>query len=99
MWRDVFLNNRDAVLEVLGRFNEDLTALQRAVRKGDGDTLFDLFTRTRAIRRAIIDAGQETTPPTSAARRSSTPRGEGRRLAFSPCVLLRPLKTLRKNLP
>jgi len=60
MWRDVFLNNRDAVLEVLGRFNEDLAQLQRAVRNGDGKTLFDLFTRTRAIRRAIVDIGQDT---------------------------------------
>ncbi len=63
MWRDVFLNNRDAVLEVLGRFNEDLSQLQRAVRNGDGQTLFDLFTRTRAIRRAIIDLGQDTAAP------------------------------------
>lgn len=58
MWRDVFLNNREAVLEVLGRFTEDLTALQRAIRWGDGDALQDLFERTRAIRREIIDAGQ-----------------------------------------
>ena len=58
MWRDVFLNNREAVLEMLQRFNEDLTALQRAIRVGDGETLFDLFTRTRAIRRRIIDAHQ-----------------------------------------
>lgn len=63
MWRDVFLNNRDAVLEVLGRFNEDLAQLQRAVRNGDGQTLFDLFTRTRAIRRAIVDIGQDTAAP------------------------------------
>jgi len=63
MWRDVFLNNRDAVLEVLGRFNEDLAQLQRAVRNGDGKTLFDWFTRTRAIRRAIIDIGQDTAAP------------------------------------
>jgi cyclohexadieny/prephenate dehydrogenase len=63
MWRDVFLNNRDAVLEVLGRFNEDLSQLQRAVRNGDGQTLFDLFTRTRAIRRAIVDIGQDTAAP------------------------------------
>lgn len=63
MWRDVFLNNREAVLEVLGRFNEDLSQLQRAVRNGDGQTLFDLFTRTRAIRRAIIDIGQDTAAP------------------------------------
>lgn len=59
MWRDVFLNNKDAVLEMLGRFNEDLTALQRAIRWGDGDALFDLFSRTREIRRRIIDAGQD----------------------------------------
>ena len=63
MWRDIFLNNREAVLEMLGRFNEDLTALQRAVRWGDGDTLFNLFTRTRAIRRSIIEAGQDTSAP------------------------------------
>lgn len=63
MWRDVFLNNREAVLEVLQRFNEDLTALQRAIRWGDGDTLFNLFTRTRAIRRGILDAGQDSAEP------------------------------------
>ena len=63
MWRDVFLNNREAVLEMLGRFTEDLTALQRAIRWGDGDTLFKLFTRTREIRRGIIAAGQETAVP------------------------------------
>ena len=60
MWRDVFLNNKDAVLEILGRFNEDLQALSRAIRWGDGDKLQELFTRTRAIRRGIIAAGQET---------------------------------------
>jgi cyclohexadieny/prephenate dehydrogenase len=63
MWRDVFLNNREAVLEVLGRFSEDLSALQRAIRWGDGDALFALFTRTRAIRRGIIDAGQDSAAP------------------------------------
>jgi cyclohexadieny/prephenate dehydrogenase len=63
MWRDVFLNNRDAVLEVLGRFNEDLSVLQRAVRNGDGQQLFEFFTRTRAIRRAIIDMGQDSAAP------------------------------------
>ena len=63
MWRDVFLHNREAVLEVLGRFTEDLFALQRAIRWGDGKALFDLFTRTRAIRRGIIEAGQETEAP------------------------------------
>jgi len=63
MWRDVFLANKGAVLEMLGRFSEDLTALQRAIRWGDGDALFDLFSRTRDIRRGIIDAGQETDEP------------------------------------
>lgn len=63
MWRDVFLNNKDAVLEMLGRFSEDLTALQRAIRWGDGDALQDLFTRTRAIRKGIVEAGQETDEP------------------------------------
>jgi cyclohexadieny/prephenate dehydrogenase len=63
MWRDVFLNNKTAVLEMLGRFTEDLTALQRMIRRGDGDGLFDLFTRTRAIRRSIIEIGQETAAP------------------------------------
>jgi cyclohexadieny/prephenate dehydrogenase len=59
MWRDVFLNNRQAVLEILQRLTEDVTALQRAIRWGDGDTLFNLFTRTRAIRRSIIEQGQD----------------------------------------
>lgn len=63
MWRDVFLHNKDAVLEMLGRFTEDLTALQRAIRRDDGETLFNIFSRTRAIRRQIIDAGQETPEP------------------------------------
>ncbi|WP_431856092.1 prephenate/arogenate dehydrogenase family protein [Azospirillum sp.] len=58
MWRDVFLNNREAVLEILQRFTEDLTALQRAIRWGEGDTLQETFTKTRAIRRGIIDAKQ-----------------------------------------
>ncbi|SKA18447.1 prephenate/arogenate dehydrogenase family protein [Consotaella salsifontis] len=63
MWRDVFLHNRDAVLEMLARFSEDLASLQRAIRWGDGNTLFELFTRTRAIRRGIIEAGQDTASP------------------------------------
>ncbi|OZA90542.1 MAG: cyclohexadienyl dehydrogenase, partial [Erythrobacter sp. 34-65-8] len=63
MWRDVFLSNKDAVLEMLGRFTEDLTALQRAIRHGDGDALHDLFTRTRAIRRSIIEQGQDDARP------------------------------------
>jgi cyclohexadieny/prephenate dehydrogenase len=58
MWRDIFLNNREAVLEIVQRFTEDLTALQRAIRWGEGDTLQELFTRTRAIRRSIIEAKQ-----------------------------------------
>jgi cyclohexadieny/prephenate dehydrogenase len=58
MWRDIFLNNREAVLEMLGRFTEDLTALQRAIRWGEGEKLQEVFTRTRAIRRGIIDAKQ-----------------------------------------
>jgi cyclohexadieny/prephenate dehydrogenase len=63
MWRDIFLANRDAVLEMLGRFNEDLSALARAIRWGDGDALFNLFTRTRAIRRSVVEAGQDTATP------------------------------------
>jgi cyclohexadieny/prephenate dehydrogenase len=63
MWRDVFLNNREAVLEVLGRFNEDLSQLTRAIRNNDGQMLFDFFTRTRAIRRAIIEVGQDSAAP------------------------------------
>ena len=63
MWRDVFLTNKEATLEVLGRFTEELFALQRAIRTGDGDHLFDYFTRTRAIRRGIIEAGQDTAAP------------------------------------
>lgn len=63
MWRDVFLNNKEAVLEMLGRFTEDLTELQRAIRWGDGDKLFNKFSQTRVIRRGIIEAGQETADP------------------------------------
>lgn len=63
MWRDVFLHNKEAVIEVLGRFTEDLIALQRNIRWGEGDELFDLFTRTRTIRRGIIGMGQETPAP------------------------------------
>ena len=63
MWRDVFLTNKDAVLDVLGRFTEELFALQRAIRMGDGDLLHAYFTRTRAIRRGIIEAGQDTSAP------------------------------------
>jgi cyclohexadieny/prephenate dehydrogenase len=63
MWRDVFLTNREAVLEMLQRFSEDLTALQRAIRVGDGEQLFDHFTRTRAVRRSIIEQGQDDERP------------------------------------
>lgn len=63
MWRDVCLHNKDAILEMLARFSEDLASLQRAIRWGDGDKLFDLFTRTRAIRRSIVQAGQDTAMP------------------------------------
>ena len=63
MWRDVFLSNKDAVLDMLQRFTEDLTALQRAIRVGDGEQLFDHFTRTRAIRRSIIELGQDDARP------------------------------------
>lgn len=63
MWRDVFLNNKEAVLEMLGRFMEELSMLQRAIRWGDGETLFNLFTRAREIRKGIIAAGQDTAAP------------------------------------
>jgi cyclohexadieny/prephenate dehydrogenase len=63
MWRDIFVANKDAVLEILGRFTEDLQALSRAIRWGEADKLFDLFARTRAIRRGVIDAGQESAEP------------------------------------
>ena len=63
MWRDVFLANKEAVLEMLQRFSEDLSALQRAIRWNDGDALFSLFTRTRAIRRSIIEQGQDDAKP------------------------------------
>lgn len=63
MWRDVFLNNKEATLEILGRFTEELFALQRAIRQGDGEHLHEYFTRTRAIRRGIIEAGQDTDAP------------------------------------
>ncbi|MCJ7787403.1 MAG: prephenate/arogenate dehydrogenase family protein [Methyloceanibacter sp.] len=60
MWRDVFLNNKEAVLEMLGRFNEDIAALTKAIRRGDGEALTEHFSRTRAIRRGVIEAGQDT---------------------------------------
>jgi cyclohexadieny/prephenate dehydrogenase len=63
MWRDVFLANKDAVLEMLARFNEDLSKLMHAIRHGDGDTLFQQFSRTRAIRRGIVEIGQDSPSP------------------------------------
>jgi cyclohexadieny/prephenate dehydrogenase len=69
MWRDVFLNNKEAVLEMLGRFSEDLSALQRAIRWSDGEQLLALFTRAREIRRGIIAAGQDTARPDFGRRR------------------------------
>ena len=74
MWRDVFLTNREATLEILGRFTEELFALQRAIRTGDGDLLFEYFTRTRAIRRGILEAGQDVDFP-DFGRRAAPPRG------------------------
>jgi cyclohexadieny/prephenate dehydrogenase len=80
MWRDIFLHNKDAVLEMLGRFTEDLSALQKAIRNGDGDGLFEAFTRTRAIRRGILDIGQDTAAPdfgrTPAAQGHETKNGK-----------------------
>lgn len=72
MWRDVFLSNKDATLEILGRFTEELFALQRAIRTGDGDHLHDYFTRTRSIRRGIIEAGQDTDAPNFGRKPSAT---------------------------
>jgi cyclohexadieny/prephenate dehydrogenase len=78
MWRDVFLNNRDAVLEVLGRFTEDLVALQRAIRWGEGEALEALFTRTRAVRRSIIDEGQDTAAEDFGRPHGDFSHGEGK---------------------
>ena len=64
MWRDVFLTNKDAVLEMLGTFNEDLSKLTRAIRRGDGEALFEHFLRTRAIRRGIVESAEDSRPPT-----------------------------------
>ncbi|MEM6782009.1 MAG: prephenate dehydrogenase dimerization domain-containing protein, partial [Pseudomonadota bacterium] len=82
---DVFLNNKDAVLDVLQRFTEDLTGLQKAIRKGDGDYLYRTFTDTRDIRRSIVDAGQanyvypneeqEGVPPVAAPKTASGSQG------------------------
>ena len=63
MWRDVFLHNKEATLEILGRFTEELFSLQRAIRKGDGNFLHEYFSRTRKIRRGIVEAGHDTDSP------------------------------------
>jgi cyclohexadieny/prephenate dehydrogenase len=63
MWRDVFLANKEAVLEMLGRFNEDISALTKAIRKGDGEALYEHFARTRAIRKGIVEIGQDSPAP------------------------------------
>ena len=73
MWRDIFLSNKDAVLEMLGRFNEDLATLTRAIRRGDGDTLFQQFARTRAIRRGIVEIGQDSPAPDFGRRHPDLP--------------------------
>ncbi len=82
MWRDVFLHNKEATLDILGRFTEELFVLQRAIRMGDGQQLHDYFTRTRAIRRGIIEAGQDTEAPdfgrTPAPAPQARSRGRGR---------------------
>lgn len=77
MWRDVFLSNKEATLDILGRFTEELFVLQRAIRMGDGDALFDYFTRTRAIRRGIIEAGQDTDAPDFGRVKPRKEEGEG----------------------
>jgi cyclohexadieny/prephenate dehydrogenase len=74
MWRDVFLANKDAVLEMLGAFQEDLSKLTRAIRRGDGEALFEHFTRTRAIRRAIVNLGQETADPDFGRKHANLPK-------------------------
>ena len=81
MWRDVFLNNREAVLEVLGRFNEDLSRCSGRCAMATARPLFDLFTRTRAIRRAIVDIGQDTAAPNFGRDNAldQSPRSAGRR--------------------
>lgn len=76
MWRDVFLANKDAVLEVLGRFTEDLAALQRAIRWGDGDALHSIFSRARRVRREVIEAGQDSAAPNWGRDQSADAGGE-----------------------
>jgi cyclohexadieny/prephenate dehydrogenase len=75
MWRDVFLNNKEAVLEMLARFSEDLTALQRAIRYGEGEALHQMFTEARAVRRGVIEAGQDTAAPDFGRHGGAKPSG------------------------
>ncbi|MCB9991680.1 MAG: prephenate/arogenate dehydrogenase family protein [Rhodospirillales bacterium] len=83
MWRDVFLNNREAVLEILQRFTEDLTAMQRAIRKEDGDYLQAMFTRTRDIRRKVIEAGQAGDASPTQASEAAQPSGDRQKASGS----------------
>jgi cyclohexadieny/prephenate dehydrogenase len=76
MWRDVFLANKDAVLEMLGRFNEDIASLTKAIRRGDGEALFEHFTRTRAIRKGIVAVGQDSPAPDFGRPHPGLPAGE-----------------------
>ena len=85
MWRDIFLNNKDAVLEMLGAFQEDLSKLTRAIRRGDGDVLFEHFTRTRAIRRGIVNIGQDSATPRLRPP-ASAPARQGRREGLAPLL-------------
>jgi cyclohexadieny/prephenate dehydrogenase len=78
MWRDVFLANKDAVLEVLGRFTEDLAALQRAIRWGDGEALYGIFERARRVRREVIEAGQDSPAPNWGRDQSGDGGGDGK---------------------
>ena len=78
MWRDVFLANKEAVLEMLGRFNEDIATLTRAIRRGDGDTLFEHFTRTRAIRKGILAVGQDSVAPDFGRHHAGLPTPENK---------------------
>jgi cyclohexadieny/prephenate dehydrogenase len=100
MWRDIFLNNRDAVLEMLGRLLEDVSTLQRAIRFGDGEAMFDFFTRARAIRRGVIEAGQHIPPAPGAAsplpRKAASPRKAAKKPARK---AVRPKRHAIRNRP
>ena len=85
MWRDVFLSNKEATLDILGRFTEELFVLQRAIRMGEGETLHAYFTRTRALRRGIIEAGQDTAAP-DFGRIAAKAGSRSRRLSAAPAA-------------